>query len=545
MTASQIKPPRLERAAALEHVPWRVFALLALVLGAYHYSLSTLARGLALQTPLAYLALVPLLALGLAWVRLGRPLPERPIHDRQIDYIVGLGLVGIAVGLLAFLPGTLAARFWLYRIDLLTLPIFVAGLIAILYGVRRLWSVKVPVAFLILAWPLPYLPLLGEWLVGFTDVTAAAVGLVTLVLPIAQMSPGDATVFYVGTDLDAFAVSIGTACAGVNSLVGFLLIGTALATIVRGSTRRRIAWLVGGLFFIWLLNIVRIEAIFLIGHLFGRQAALDVLHPFAGLLLFNVGLVAMLFAAPRMGLTIGDSPPELGTALRTPTSVRRMWPALVVALALCVPLATVNASFSRYETIATPLGEARRVAPFNVREAQVPGWESSFSASNPAVKQFFGERSRWDRLLYTSTPAASITTNLPVYVDIIDTDNPDSLAVYGLEECYGFHGYRIESIATADLGSGIMGEVIDYHDAKLRADWSVVVWEWPYQEDGKTWFERIAIFVSSGPIGRYVGVDNIEVATQSERFRSTDQFLVALARQIVNGQMPGTGAGDA
>jgi exosortase/archaeosortase family protein len=400
----------------------------------------------------------------------------------------------------------------------------------------------VPVAFLFLAWPLPYAPLLGEWLVAFTDVTAAAVGLLTLVIPVAQISPADPTVFYVGEDLDAFAVSVGTACAGVNSLVGFLLIGSALATIVRGTTRRRIAWLIGGLVFIWLLNIVRIEVIFVIGHLFGREAALDVLHPLAGLLLFNLGLITMLLAAPRMGLSIGDAPPELGTALRTPSAVRRMRPALIVAIALCVPLAALNAGFSRYDSVATPLGEARRVAPFNVREAQVPGWETAYSASNPAVTQFFGERSKWDRILYTATPAASISTNLPVYVDIIDTDNADSLAAYGLEECYGFHGYRIESIATADLGAGISAEVIDYHDAKLGADWSVVVWEWPYQEDGRTWFERIAVFVSSGPAGRYEGVADIDVGTQSERFEATDQFLVALARQIVGGQMPGTGA---
>ena len=50
------------------------------------------------------------------------------------------------------------------------------------------------------------------------------------------------------------------------------------------------------------------------------------------------------------------------------------------------------------------------------------------------------------------------------------------------------------------------------------------------------------MFVSSGPSGQFHGVAEVEVATQSERFRETDRFLVALARQIVNGQMPGTAA---
>jgi len=75
-------------AAFLERVPRRALALLGLVLLAHHYSLQTLARGLALQTPLADLALVPLIALILAWVRLRREPAPRPIHDRQVDYIV-------------------------------------------------------------------------------------------------------------------------------------------------------------------------------------------------------------------------------------------------------------------------------------------------------------------------------------------------------------------------------------------------------------------------------------------------------------------------
>ena len=43
----------------------RVGALLGLVGGAYHYSLITLLNGVSLQTPLAYLGLVPLVALFL------------------------------------------------------------------------------------------------------------------------------------------------------------------------------------------------------------------------------------------------------------------------------------------------------------------------------------------------------------------------------------------------------------------------------------------------------------------------------------------------
>jgi exosortase/archaeosortase family protein len=255
------RSPIASPAAFLERVPRRALALLGLVFVAYHYSLQTLARGLALQTPLADLALVPVIALILAWVRLRREPAPRPIHDRQVDYIVGLGLIAAALALVMLLPATLETRFWLYRIDLLSLPFFVAGVVTLLWGVRRAWAAKVPILFLLLAWPLPYAPLVGDWTDAFTAATAGILGLISHVLPIATVTAGDGLSFIIGSGPAAFAVSVGSACAGVNSLVGFVLVGSALAYIVRGPRRRRLAWLAAGLTIIWALNVVRIEAI--------------------------------------------------------------------------------------------------------------------------------------------------------------------------------------------------------------------------------------------------------------------------------------------
>ena len=55
--------------------------ILAIVV-AYHNSLLSLTRNLAADTPLAYLGLVPLIALGLAYVQTRRRRWEPDIHDR-------------------------------------------------------------------------------------------------------------------------------------------------------------------------------------------------------------------------------------------------------------------------------------------------------------------------------------------------------------------------------------------------------------------------------------------------------------------------------
>jgi hypothetical protein len=64
-------------------------ALLGVVVIAYSYSLTTLLQLADLNTPLAYVSLVPLISLILAAVHSQPARPEPSIHDRQTDYIIG------------------------------------------------------------------------------------------------------------------------------------------------------------------------------------------------------------------------------------------------------------------------------------------------------------------------------------------------------------------------------------------------------------------------------------------------------------------------
>jgi len=529
--------PRLESLPGGRRL--RAAVLLVAVLVAYNYSLTTLVSGITLQTPLGYLALVPAVALVLAWVRLAREAAPLPIHDRQVDYIIGTGLLAVAMGI-AFLAPT-ANGFWINRVDLVGLPFFVAGLVAILFGARRLWALKFPVAFLFLAWPMPYAPLVGSAMESFTDVTANVVGFVSRFLPLARPAPDDPTVFYIGHGPGSFAVSIGSACSGVNSLVGFIIIGGALAYAVRGPLVRRLAWLAAGLVLIWILNIVRIESIFAVGATVGKQAALDVLHPVAGLILFNVGVLAMLVAVERMGLRFIQLAPTAEPAPTGESPVKRARVPMLVAGALALSLGAVNAGYSRFEAIAGDLGQAK-LQPFDIRSASVPGWTAQFVGSFDQGKQYFGPASTWDRILYSSTPTASLRASRPLYVDVINTDDSGTFAAYGLEACYKFYGYFIETAATVDLGDGVLAHIYDYHNPKVGNDWSAISWEWPFSKKGQTWYERVVVFMSDGPSATFTGADNVAIASGQDRFAGTDQFLASLARLIVHAQVHQTAA---
>jgi exosortase len=519
--------------------PLRAVALLVAVVFGYQYSLLTLLRGIGLETPLAYLALVPIIALILAWVRLAREPAPIPIHDRQVDYIIGVALLAIATAIAVLAPPSLSTSFWLNRFDLLGLPFFVAGLIAILYGVRRLWALKVPIGFLFLAWPVPYAPLVGDGMRLFADMTAAVAARLTTIIPTATPVPGDETMFFIGHGPRAFAVSIGSACSGVNSLVGFILVGGALAYAVRGPALRRAAWLGGGLVLIWLLNVVRIEAIFAVGAAFGEDVALDVLHPVAGLIVFNLGVLAMLLATDRLGLSFVGLAPRPDGALKVPPPVRAVRRPIALAAALAITLGVVNAGYARYETIAGAFGQARLV-PFDIRTAQVADWTVRYVGQFDQARQFFGSTATWDRIQYSSNPTSSLVSSVPIYVDVINTDEPGALAAYGLEACYRFHGYRIEAVSSEDLGSGITAQVVDYHNTKIGNDWTALWWEWPYTVGTKTAYERIVVFVSNGPKATYAGYDLNAPASGVERFQATDQFLFSLAHAMVQSHLQRT-----
>ena len=546
MTSVLLSPLR-SIGAAVRQLPLRAVALVGLVLLAYNYSLLSLARGLSLQTPLAYVALVPVIALVLGYVRLRTEAPGLPIHDRQVDWIIGFALLGLTAAILFLAPTPTSSSFWLQRIDLLTLPLFVAGLIALLFGVRRLWALKAPLAFLLLAWPIPFTLFLSQTAGPFADITANIVGAFTRLVPIARQGVHETDLFIVGSGPQAFAVSIGSACAGVNSLVGFFLLGAALLFVVRGPLVRRIAWLAVGLGLVFGLNVARILAILAVGATFGQDLALEILHPVAGMLVFTAGVLGMVALVPRFGLWFVDLGPKGSTPDGSTTNgpaadversnpVRRARPAFLVALALAVVLGASNAAYARYEAISAGLADAR-LGTFDVRTAQVPGWETQFVASFRQVRQYFGQSSTWERVMYLPTPEAEISSTKSVYVDVITTDNPSTFTAYGLEACFVFHGYHISSVVTVDVGAGVRGQVIDYTNPKVEADWSALWWEWPYTEDGKTRYERIIVFMANGPRAEYEGIEALSLGTQEARFESTDRFLVALGRAIVQSQL--------
>jgi exosortase/archaeosortase family protein len=562
MEATALRATRVSR-LPLERIPVRAIGLVASVTLAYNYSLQTLTRGLGLQTPLAYLALVPPIALLLGAANFKLHPNLRPINDRQLDWIIGLFLISFAAVITLFLPSAYSADFWLHRLDMIGLPFFTAGLVSLLYGVRRLWSMRWAIAFLLLAWPDPYVSVLSSAIGTSTDIALAVVTASLHVFPVAQpLGDGTFLINYAG---GPFSLSVGSACSGINSLVGFLILGGALNTIFTGSLWRRVLWMIAGMMVVGFFNVIRIDMIFVAGLAAGEPFAIDVLHPVAGIIVFGVGALAMLGLAPWFGLSIPQAPRDelpadedaaprpplrermraMATRVKSAASgpatgrpaegsvpdarrsgaTRRPAYSVAVALALGLMLAVPNAGFAHYDSLVDAFGTPT-LGAIDPSTVAVPGWSSSPPVGFAQATQYFGSNGTWDRLAFSAKSPSSDGLS-SVYLDVIRTDDSGSLASYGIEACYNFHGFTQVSNQTADVGAGVDAKMASFRSPDGGTDWSILWWEWPYNAGGQTRFERLVLLI---PLNE---ADQPGGSTSQTTFQAAQLTLTTMAHEIV------------
>ena len=522
---------------------------------AFHYSLSSLESNLSLSTPLAYISLVPVFAIGLAGARaLARP--EGPdINDRQLDWIVGLPLLGAAAVVLFLLPGKFSAMFWIWRLDLFAFPLYVAGATALIFGTRTLWRQKFAVSYLLMAWPLPYMLVLLKALNAFTSWTLAALRQLVSIVPVAKPVPGaDQSVFQVVHHGHVFPLSVVSACSGVDSVVGFLLVGVGFAGFVRGPRLVKALWLLGGMALLYAINLGRILFIFWAGSQWGEHVAINILHPFVGLLTFSIGVLLMMAVMPllRLRFATGDlalprssTPEKLSLAKPAVTNVL---PAVALLTLVAVVFGINDSGLRSYDLVANAAGEPK-LSSYSVDPAAPPGWRASFESSYGWAKPYFGENSTWYRYLYVASGrSGDLLASVPVTADVIDTTNLNSFSAYGVEACYDFHGYTMRDIATVKLAGGINGQALSY--TANRSTWTIVYWIMPVEKTagGTLHYERIVLYVQDTPGAtlaklRYdaQGITSLQGALNPRSKTGSSliaarAFLVQFARELIVGQ---------
>jgi exosortase/archaeosortase family protein len=554
---------RWEAAAPATRTRIQLAILAVAVLLGYHYTLVSLVQNVDLQTPLAYIGLVPAIALALAAAR-ARPMRSEPaIHDRQLDWIVGIPLVATAMVVNLLLPYKYSAMFWVWRLDLVSLPLFVGGAVSIIFGSRVLWRQKLSVSYLFLAWPLPYSYLLLRVLNGFTNLTVGALHLIVRHVHVATAIPGSSgeDLFQVVHHGVHFPLSVVSACSGVDSVVGFLLVGSAFAALVSGPLLLKMVWLAGGMFLLWVINLGRIIFIFWAGQEWGEHIAINILHPFVGLVTFSLGVVVMIMVMGWFRLRMNFLGPA-GPSAPTPApvlsssggrgrgpAVKSILPAVGLLAVVALVLGANNTTLKQFNLVADASGEAK-LAPFSAHPAAPKGWAVQYETDYTWAQPYFGDASTWLRYEYTpSGTAGDLHTDLPITADVINTTSLESFSAYNVQACYDFHGYNIRDVAQVTLGGGIRGQALSYSTG-AHGDWPIVYWIWPVKartSGGSTHYERVILYLQDTPgtvvhnPGKTTGISSLDGALNPDnrddaRLIAERTFMVRFARQVVQGQ---------
>ncbi|HXA29203.1 MAG TPA: exosortase/archaeosortase family protein [Candidatus Angelobacter sp.] len=472
---------------------WPAAGILVATVVVYHLTLASFADYLRLETPLAYLPLLPLFSVGLALLVAHRHRNAPVARDRHIDLIVGVPILLVAVALITVVPTIASTYYWTNRPDVLSMACFVVGALVLGYGVSWAWRLRGPLLFLLLMWPALYLHIMAGLMQSFTAATNNTLALFVhrllgvTVVPVANDSP---TLIVHPAHLAPVSISVGSACSGADSVLGFLLIGGAILTAMRGGAGRKLLWITAGLAVTFVANVVRITAIVALAGAGHADFAINTFHTWIGLILFAAVMLLMASLLGRFGLRLKDDVPATASApaAAAPRRSRARRRAVIASLvAVTAALAVADHSLATYAAFDDGYG-APTVQPFGPGASAPNGYRVEMNGSYPWARQYFGPNSTFTRYLVLGSASMQLS-----YADVVVTDDRGSLDAYNLQNCYLFHNYDIVTTDHIDLGDGVTGLLLNYSDPASRARWATVSWAWPINKDGKAYYERIVL----------------------------------------------------
>ncbi|MBV9524345.1 MAG: exosortase/archaeosortase family protein [Candidatus Dormibacteraeota bacterium] len=464
-------------------------AIVGATVAAYWFTLGSLADYLRLDTPLAYLLMLPFFALLLALVTVMRyqhlPPPPRIV---LLDVSIGCALLLVALLAVTVLPESWSTYYWVERPDVISLVLFVSGALILCYGTVWFWRLRTSVVFLLLMWPSLYLHALAGPLQSVSDATNRGLAVVTEYLPLGiTRSAGDVLTVHPAHG-SPVSVVVSSACSGANGLLGMALIGSAMALMFDGGRLRKLLWVVAGMALIFVLNVVRIISILALARAGNASFALGAYHAVIGLVLFVAALSLMRVLAPRFGLRWTPSSLSRGIPARwraqnvAGRGAQAAIAGFVTAVAVLALLA--EGSFSGYASFFDGSGEPT-VSPYDVHDRLPAGWQASLFANYDWARQYFGNNSRFTRYLLQHGSGTL------AWMDVVLTDDQGALDAYNLQACYLYHNDTLESVQRVSLLTGITGLVIDYREPQTNVQWASVSWTMPVLDHGTTSYERL------------------------------------------------------
>jgi exosortase len=247
------------------------------VLWLYSDVLSSLVRQWASDDNYSHGFLILPLAVYLGWER-------RDLLSRAESRPAVAGLLVIALSLVVFAAGVLAAELFLTRISLVGV---IAGTILFVWGPRHLRLLAFPLALLPLMIPLP--ALIFNRIAFPLQLLASRVGEVTVAAAgIPVLREGNVL------ELPNTTLAVAEACSGIRSLISLITLAIVLAYFTERRFGARAVIVLSAVPIAVLANASRVAGTGLASHWFGAKAAEGFFHGFSGWLMFGVAFAGLI-----------------------------------------------------------------------------------------------------------------------------------------------------------------------------------------------------------------------------------------------------------
>lgn len=464
------------------------------------------------DTPVSSVPLVPLMGAVFLLRRFDGPAIRKGPRDGFVDGIV-LAFFSCATAILLFLlPVIMSWDYWLDRLDIPGLVALLTTLVVAVWGLPGLVQLGPALLYCLLAWPLPYLLVYNHLIPTLTDMTAQAVRAVAPLLPLGiQADPGDVHSLLVSFHGQTSSIIVAQSCAGMNGALGLAVIGLPIALLGRGSWEARGMWLAFGIVLSWLVNVLRILVIVALAAVWGPGVTMAFVHPELGLILFGLSFALLLWLAPLCHLDVGapwhragrrESPAIsssegsgplggiIGQRATRPARGMRTYLSLAAVLIVAGLFDSNLGQFRWVSEAALPrvgIARADRLfalpAHWSLSDAQaITGWEPLFGPSTVAS------------VLTVSAPG-----RVSVDVQAVLTRDVQAFSTYGVEDCYTFHGYTLQSVHHVPLGNGVTASLIDFRAGNDPV--ATLYWIQPVQTPEGLYHERI-VLIRSVPAAR-------------------------------------------
>jgi len=212
-------------------------------------------------------------------------------------------LIGLSLCLIAFLVYWYGSyTFYPLTYHMLSIPIFISGLILILFNLKILKILIPPLMLLLFLAPIQneILQTLGGNLANI-NTQASYTMLETMGIPVTLTTAYGAPALVLKTSAgQPTTFTVDLPCSGIYTLIAFLMFAFFLALIISTSTRKKLLIFAIGLIVFEILSIIRITTIISAAYLFGEEIAMLIFHTVAGLLLIFIGMLLTLFISEKL-----------------------------------------------------------------------------------------------------------------------------------------------------------------------------------------------------------------------------------------------------